>query len=361
MARHRSWLALVAAIAAAAGLGFACGSTTRSAPPVAVGPDTADGVLARSARDPSILFGYGGVAYAAEDGDDDDDDGGDDDDDGVDLATYGGTGGTRYGNYRIDVDAFDVRPWAPQPAPYDGYLPATGLPGGTIEGTVTWPRPPAVAATLAVAGGRCGGKLANRSVRTGRGGRVEGAVVFLEDIRTGRPWLRGESGYGASNRLDVGGTVIARGCELWPHVQLAAPIGVSVQLSRRGDDIRTVTVVPRAAEATPIAVELPAGGAPAHAHLHRAGEYEIVPGDGVPARAWIVVPRHPYYVVTDAQGRFLLGDVPPGTYRLTAWHPPVVTGLDRHGNPVVTAPFTATRTVRVTDRRTISATLRLGR
>ena len=57
---------------------------------------------------------------------------------------------------------------------------------------------------------------------------------------------------------------------------------------------------------------------------------------------WVVVPRHPYYAITDSEGRFRLDDVPPGEYTLVAWHEPVAlsgdsgketAGLNR-GSPV---------------------------
>jgi hypothetical protein len=37
-------------------------------------------------------------------------------------------------------------------------------------------------------------------------------------------------------------------------------------------------------------------------------------------QGWIVVVDHPYYAVTDADGRFTLADVPPGDYQLDVWH-----------------------------------------
>lgn len=37
-------------------------------------------------------------------------------------------------------------------------------------------------------------------------------------------------------------------------------------------------------------------------------------------KAWIVVAAHPYYAVTDAEGRFQLTDVPAGDYTLHLWH-----------------------------------------
>ena len=36
--------------------------------------------------------------------------------------------------------------------------------------------------------------------------------------------------------------------------------------------------------------------------------------------AYIVVTDHPYHAVTDTYGEYLIGDIPPGTYRLKVWH-----------------------------------------
>ncbi|GMV48472.1 carboxypeptidase regulatory-like domain-containing protein [Nitrospirales bacterium NOB] len=36
--------------------------------------------------------------------------------------------------------------------------------------------------------------------------------------------------------------------------------------------------------------------------------------------AWAAALEHPYFAVTDAQGRFEIGNIPPGTYTLVAWH-----------------------------------------
>jgi plastocyanin len=37
-------------------------------------------------------------------------------------------------------------------------------------------------------------------------------------------------------------------------------------------------------------------------------------------RGWVVVAQHPFYALTDAQGRFKLDNVPPGQYTLRLWH-----------------------------------------
>ncbi len=36
--------------------------------------------------------------------------------------------------------------------------------------------------------------------------------------------------------------------------------------------------------------------------------------------AWAAALDHPYFAVTDSQGRFEIGKIPPGTYQLVAWH-----------------------------------------
>lgn len=37
--------------------------------------------------------------------------------------------------------------------------------------------------------------------------------------------------------------------------------------------------------------------------------------------SWALVVGHPYYAITSQDGRFEIGDIPPGTYKVTIWHP----------------------------------------
>lgn len=37
--------------------------------------------------------------------------------------------------------------------------------------------------------------------------------------------------------------------------------------------------------------------------------------------SWALVADHPYYTITDDEGRYQLTDIPPGTYRVKIWHP----------------------------------------
>jgi len=37
--------------------------------------------------------------------------------------------------------------------------------------------------------------------------------------------------------------------------------------------------------------------------------------------SWAMAVNNPYYTLTDRNGKFTIGDVPPGTYQLVVWHP----------------------------------------
>lgn len=327
---------------AAAGIGAACGAGTRTAAPVIAGADDADGVLARASRDPSVVFGGYGATYA-----------------GMAITGAGGKsyGATLYGDYRIDIDSLSAVHWAPQPAPYQDYSTTTVTDGGAVAGSVLWKRPPRGPRTLP-APAACGGSVRNRGPRIS-GGRVSGAVVSLEDIDTGRALLRGMTSYGSRNKLQIGGTVIVRDCELWPAVQLAAPIGANLRVSRRGPGIDAIRVVPRtAAAARERLLDLRGQGWTARYHVRAAGRYELIP-DAIPSRGWVVVPQHPYYAITGPDGSFRLDRVPPGRYSLVVWHPPVITGVSSRGEPIARAVAEVRRTVEIKARATTRVTLRL--
>jgi len=56
----------------------------------------------------------------------------------------------------------------------------------------------------------------------------------------------------------------------------------------------------------------------------------------------VLVVENPFFAVTDAKGRFILGDVPPGAYRLKAWHerlPPQVKEITVPASGEVKADF----------------------
>jgi polysaccharide lyase family 4-like protein len=45
--------------------------------------------------------------------------------------------------------------------------------------------------------------------------------------------------------------------------------------------------------------------------------------------SWGLVVDNPYYALTDQSGRFEIGDIPPGTYKLFVWHPQARVAIER--------------------------------
>jgi hypothetical protein len=56
--------------------------------------------------------------------------------------------------------------------------------------------------------------------------------------------------------------------------------------------------------------------------------------------SWGIAVDNPYYAVTDEQGRYSIGEVPPGEYVLMAWHPETGPSIERQ----VTVPVKSTVT-----------------
>lgn len=76
--------------------------------------------------------------------------------------------------------------------------------------------------------------------------------------------------------------------------------------------------------------------------------------------AWLVVHDSPYVTVTDERGAFRLGDIPPGAYRVTLWHPGFrQKGIDKDGRPVYDDPRTITREVTIAPKATATVDFEL--
>ena len=67
--------------------------------------------------------------------------------------------------------------------------------------------------------------------------------------------------------------------------------------------------------------------------------------------AYVYVFDHPYFAVTDGEGKFTIKDVPAGKYELEVWHEPIGEKL---------APVTRTIPIDVTDGKPTAADVRLA-
>jgi hypothetical protein len=211
----------------------------------------------------------------------------------------------------------DARAAEPRSAPPVIVTPATPYremevrDGGQIGGTVRMageiPRDTTVHPTMDVR--VCGASFVDRTV-VHDADRLGGAIVWLEDIRAG-------SALPMRRRFEVTNT----DCRIEPRVQAVLAGGTLNVRSADAVIHRTRVLRQRTGEILGRYEQNDAG--------------EVIPDDDVLAtpgllelrsevhpwtRGFVAVFDHPYFLVTTANGRFSFVDVPPGTYRLAAWH-----------------------------------------
>ncbi len=204
-------------------------------------------------------------------------------------------------------------PNAPYTAQPDG-------PSGVVLGLITLARPAARAAVAPTPGpAACPGSTASPPALLAPNGGVVGAVVWLDDIERGKA-MPGPDAPAAELTFD--------GCVLTPRVVLVAGPGGKLAV-RNEDPVRhqaKLTFAPAtwlgAGEPQPLAEwPLPLVGQRFELTVDQPGIVTVA-GDLAPApHALAVVPRHPYFAVTDADGRYRFPGVPPGQYKVRAWHP----------------------------------------
>ena len=156
----------------------------------------------------------------------------------------------------------------------------------------------------------CGDSLVDVSVNHD-GARLEGAVVWLSGVRSGKRLP-------LSRRFDMS----IESCRMLPRTQ-AALVGGTLNVSNadraqhRMRFVRQGTREPVAfapysdeGQVIPVTTALAKPGlVEARCDLHPWG------------RAWVAVFDQPYFAVTGRDGSFALDSVPPGKYTLVAWHP----------------------------------------
>jgi plastocyanin len=190
-------------------------------------------------------------------------------------------------------------------APAAAYEAITVKDGGTVSGVVKFAGAPPTLSPIPVNKNRdvCGDQKPSEALVVGPNGGVRDAVIMIEGV------ARGKKATG-----DV--IVDNRNCVFVGHVTAVAP-GDRVRV-RNQDSILHNT----------------------HGYLGHMF-------------AWMLVHDSPYVAVTDATGAFRIGDVPPGTYKVTMWHAGFrPKGSDKDGRPLYDEPRTVTKELTIAPKGT---------
>ena len=115
------------------------------------------------------------------------------------------------------------------------------------------------------------------------------------------------------------------GCIYRPHV-LGLAVGQTLHVTNEDGAEHNVHAKPRRAQEVSDARlnrgQRP-GAEPLEFGFEISGEFEAIPFkcDLHPwMNAWVCVVEHSYFAISDAEGRFVLPEVPPGEYWLESWH-----------------------------------------
>lgn len=195
---------------------------------------------------------------------------------------------------------------APVSQPYR--VVALGSPG-SLSGTVDFSGVIPASLDSVVIDPSCGRAPASPVAHSGS--RIGGVVVWITDIRAGKP-LPGVRRFELANDH----------CALDPHVQVIlanSTLNVTsedrVLHLNRFIDVgtgRTLALAPFNDEGEVIPLD----------HSFTApGEIEVVCDLHPASRAWLAVLDHPYFAMTSAVGAFTIEAIPAGRYHVRAWHP----------------------------------------
>jgi hypothetical protein len=216
---------------------------------------------------------------------------------------------------RVAQSSGPADPMAPKEVviarPASPYTTDASVSGAAITGTIT--APASLTAGAPIATGRdstiCGPAVANESViRQGTG--LGGALVWLDDIRRGRPLP-------LERRLELESDK----CRLTPRVQ-AGVVGSAVNVLGH-DDFRQHLRFLAAGESEPRAAILLGEDEqviPTNRPFAEPGLVLVRDTDHSWPTAYLAVFDHPYFAVTAPNGTFRIDGVPPGKYRVKVWH-----------------------------------------
>ena len=180
--------------------------------------------------------------------------------------------------------------------------------GGRLTGTVkfTGTRPPVEAVIISKDQDVCGKtEKVKESLILGANLGVQNAVVSLTNVQRGKPF--------SSTRV----TVDQRECRYAPHV-LLVPVDGTVAIVNSDGILHNIRS--HSSKNLPMNKAQPKFKKMMKEVFHLPEVIQITCDAHAWMSGWLIIEAHPYYAVTDANGRFQLEDIPPGEYEVQVWH-----------------------------------------
>jgi hypothetical protein len=179
--------------------------------------------------------------------------------------------------------------------------------GATISGKVTYDGPVATRKIIPTKDKAvCGDIREEPEIVVGADKGVLDAVVYLKGVQKGKAWQKPAKPP----------EIVNEKCVFVPHVQ-AVQVGSVVIVNHDPVLHNTHGFLEKA---TVFNVALPMKGQRIDRKLTKPGLVRVECDAHGWMLAWIYAAENPYYAVTQKDGTFKIGDVPPGSYTLVTWH-----------------------------------------
>ncbi|GAC1342138.1 MAG: hypothetical protein NVS2B9_15700 [Myxococcales bacterium] len=181
--------------------------------------------------------------------------------------------------------------------------------GGSIEGRITYngrlPTPKKITITKDIK--VCGSSREDIALEVSGTGGVKNVVVYLTDIKTGK-----------KSEASMKPVLDQRECRYVPHTQVV-PLHASLQLKSSDPILHNVHSFRNGATAINVALP-PQKGLVLATRLDKPGGEQLKCDVHSFMRGGVFVAENPYWALTNAEGKYAIKDVPPGTYTVSTWH-----------------------------------------
>jgi hypothetical protein len=206
----------------------------------------------------------------------------------------------------LSIAFVSTLPWNHGPAL--GYQEIELTDGGMIMGSVrfTGKVPPLPAIKVVKNTEVCGTEVQTPVLVVNPSNRgLKNTVVYLEKIEIGKP-------------LSEKAVIDSVRCLFEPHV--TGVIQNQYIAMRNSDPVLHNPHTFNEHGATVFNVAIPQQGQTVERRMRSGGVIRLQCDLHAHMNAWVISLEHPYFAVTDEEGRFEIQDIPPGRYKLVAWH-----------------------------------------